>query len=67
MALPSYLYGDPCDVLDRKQQAKIKKSCEGCMHGFSLSFKDGVVSNGCGKGKKYGRRCELYLKESANV
>ena len=58
-ALPSYMYKNPQDVLEWKQESAIKKSCIGCVHGFSIQFKTGVA-HGCGKNKKYGRRCEHY-------
>lgn len=60
MALPAWMYKDPSDVLQSKQEARIRKSCDGCIHAFALGFKNGSVSNGCDKGKKFGRRCELY-------
>ena len=58
-ALPSYMYGNPQDVLERKQESAIKRSCIGCVHGFSMQFKSGTA-HGCSKHKRYGRRCELY-------
>lgn len=59
-ALPAYMYKDPSEVLERKQEAAIKKSCLGCIHGFSMEFASGMVAQGCDKHKRYGRRCELY-------
>jgi len=59
MALPFYQYRDPEEVLERKQEAELRKSCVGCVHGFKMEFAGGVA-NGCDKNRRYGRRCELY-------
>lgn len=59
MALPRYLYANPQDVLEWKQEYERRKSCLGCVHGFTIQFKNGTAM-GCDKNKKYGRRCELY-------
>lgn len=57
--LPSWMYKDPCDVLERKQENELRKSCTGCAYGFEIMFKSGPA-NGCEKGKKYGKRCILF-------
>lgn len=59
MALPHYLYKDPCDVLEQKQEHEAKKSCHGCIHSYKLEFKSGI-ENGCIKGRRFGKRCKLY-------
>lgn len=59
MALPHYQYRDPCDVLERKQNAALKKTCYGCIYEFKMAFQSSVVM-GCDKNKKHGRKCELY-------
>lgn len=59
MALPSFYYQDPMDVLDQKQQREIKKSCAGCAHGFEIMFKSGAAK-GCDLGKLYGKKCNSF-------
>lgn len=59
MALPSHFYGDPCEVLERKQEHELKKLCTGCIHIFKVEFKSDVEYS-CNKGKRYGRRCKFY-------
>lgn len=59
-ALPHYQYRNPEEVLERKQEAELRKSCIGCVHGFKMEFANGVTANGCSKHKLYGRRCQLY-------
>ena len=61
MALPSFLYRNPQEVLERKQEMEARKSCVGCAHTFILEFKNGFEI-GCDKDRKFGRRCELYFK-----
>lgn len=58
-ALPRHMYRDPSEVLERKQEAELRKSCVGCMHGFKMEF-HASVANGCDKGRRFGRRCELF-------
>lgn len=58
-ALPSWMYRNPEEVLERKQESEARRSCVGCVHGFTIQFKNGPAM-GCDKNKKYGRRCELY-------
>ena len=59
MAFPKYLYGDPCEILERKQERDLKKSCTGCIHSYKLEFKSGIEW-GCDKGKRFGKRCHFY-------
>lgn len=59
MTLPAYMYKDPADVLESKQERQLKKSCVGCIHAMEYEFKDSREKI-CDKGKAYGRRCELY-------
>lgn len=61
--LPSYMYRDPCEVLERNQEMEIRKSCAGCVHVFKIEF-HGSIETGCNKGKVYGRRCKFYQEES---
>lgn len=61
-ALPSYFYRDPSEVLERKQEAAIKKSCVGCVHSFAIEFVSGIA-HGCNMRRKYGSRCEHYRSE----
>lgn len=58
-ALPRYMYKNPCDVLEQKQQHELRKSCVGCAHSFRMQFKKGVEM-GCEKGRRYGKRCKYY-------
>lgn len=58
-ALPAWMYRNPEEVLERKQESEARRSCVGCVHGFTIQFKNGPAM-GCDKNKKYGRRCELY-------
>ena len=58
-ALPKWMYKNPEEVLERKQEAELRKSCIGYVHGFKMEFKSGVAM-GCDKNRKYGKRCELY-------
>lgn len=62
MALDSFMYEDPANVLQRKQEleAKKTKACGDCIHKRSMEFR-GEVGNFCEfKRHVYGRRCELY-------
>ena len=59
MALPKYMYRDPCEILQNKQERELKKSCVGCIHSFKLEFASGVEF-GCDKGRRYGKRCKYY-------
>ena len=59
MALPSCMYKDPADVLESKQERKLKKSCVGCVHAIEYEFKYSRQKI-CDKGNAYGRRCKLY-------
>lgn len=58
-ALPSYMYRNPCDVLELKQEYLRRKSCVGCVHAFRVEI-TGSIEMGCNKGKRYGKRCKLY-------
>lgn len=58
-ALPSYMYRNPEEVLERKQEHELRKSCAGCIYGFEIMFKSGSAM-GCNKNKLYGRRCNLF-------
>lgn len=62
MALHSYLYKNPMDVLEQKQERELRKSCTGCIHGFKIMFNSGPAM-GCNKGKLYGKRCILFQEE----
>lgn len=57
--LPSWMYKDPMDVLEQKQERELKKLCTGCAHEFEIMFKSGPAM-GCDKGKLYGKRCNLF-------
>lgn len=59
MALPSFYYKDPMDVLDQKQQIELKKTCIGCVHAFEIMFKSGPAK-GCDLGKLYGKKCNSF-------
>lgn len=59
MALPRYMYGDPMDVLEQKQEREARQSCVGCMHGFKMEFKSGIEM-GCEKNRRWRRRCKFY-------
>lgn len=59
MALPNYLYRDPCDVLEQKQERELRMSCSGCVNSFKMEVA-GSIEQGCSKGNKFGRRCNLY-------
>ncbi len=58
-ALPRWMYRNPEEVLERKQEAALRKSCIGCVHGFKMEFEKSSA-NGCDKGRRFGKRCELY-------
>lgn len=58
-ALPSYMYKNPQQVLEDKQEREVRLLCIGCVHGFKMEF-EGSTVNGCDKGRRFGRRCELY-------
>lgn len=58
MALDSHLYGDPMIILERKQQARIRKDeqCGACI--FKSIFKGEPY---CAKSRQtYGHRCFNY-------
>lgn len=59
MALPSFYYKNPMDVLEQKQEHELRKSCAGCIHGFEIMFKSGA-EKGCNLGKMHGKRCSLF-------
>ena len=61
MALPAYLYRNPMEVLEQKQERELKRSCVGCVHVFQVEFK-GVAESACNKGKVFGKRCKLYKR-----
>jgi len=63
MALPAYLYRNPMEVLEQKQENELNRSCAGCVHVYRVEI-GGSVENGCNKGKVYGRRCKFYQEES---
>lgn len=60
--LDNWMYGDPERVLERKQEAELRKAkaCGDCIHKRSMEFK-GEVAHFCSfKRHQYGRRCELF-------
>lgn len=57
--LPSWMYRNPEEVLERKQETELRKSCAGCVHAIEYEFKYSKQKI-CDKGKSYGRRCKLY-------
>lgn len=63
--LPAYMYKNPMDILEQKQERELKKSCKGCAHVFQVEFK-GAAESGCNKGRVFGKRCKLY-KRGDNV
>ena len=44
--LPAYMYRDPCEVLQQKQERELKRSCAGCVHVYLVEI-GGSVENGC--------------------
>ncbi len=64
-ALPSWMYKNPQDVLEQKQEYELKRSCIGCIHSFKIEFKSGSAM-GCDKRRRYGRRCEFYQSTGVN-
>lgn len=38
-ALPSWMYRNPEEVLERKQESEARRSCVGCVHSFAIEFK----------------------------
>lgn len=61
-ALPSWMYKNPCDVLEMKQNREaneLKRSCAGCYFEYEIVFKAGT-KKGCEKGRRYGRKCSSY-------
>ena len=61
-ALPSWMYKNPMDVLEQKQQRELKKTCTGCVHAYLVEI-GGSVENGCNVGKVFGKRCNLYREK----
>lgn len=61
-ALPSYMYRNPEEVLERKQEHELRKSCTGCAHAFEIMF-NSCAAMGCNKGKRHGRRCNLFQEK----
>ena len=60
--LPAYMYRDPCEVLQQKQERELRISCLGCIHAYRVEF-GGSVENGCNVGKVFGKRCNLYREK----
>ncbi|KAB1444190.1 hypothetical protein F7890_21260 [Bordetella bronchiseptica] len=62
--LKKWEFRDPFLVVMSRQQAELKRSCNGCRHTRTVEspFGDEVVR--CLKGRPYGRKCDRY--ESAN-
>jgi hypothetical protein len=52
-ALPAHFYRDPAEVYERLEAA----TCTGCAHSARV-----LGSDICIKGRKYGRRCKLYVE-----
>ena len=44
--LPAYMYRDPCEVLQQKQERELRRSCAGCVHVYLVEI-GGSVENGC--------------------
>jgi hypothetical protein len=65
MALDSYIYGDPCKVLEQKQEAAARKerACGQCIHRLTMPLKNEVYVFCEFKRKSYGKRCELYATD----
>lgn len=61
-ALPSYMYRNPEEVLERKQEYEFRKSCTGCVHAYEVMF-GSLLAKACNKGKRYGKRCNLYREK----
>lgn len=59
MALPHFMYRDPCEVLESKQEHELRKSCSGCVYEMQVMFKS-VAVKACAMDKKFGRRCRFY-------
>lgn len=60
--LPAYMYRDPCEVLQQKQERELRRSCAGCVHVYRVKFKESQEF-GCTKGKTFGKRCNLYREK----
>jgi hypothetical protein len=60
-ALPAFMYKNPQDVLERKQETALKKTCIGCIHSYRINFVSGP-GFGCEKGRKFGKRCQHYAR-----
>jgi hypothetical protein len=59
--LPSHCYGDPLDVLLKKEA----RSCKGCVHEGKMSWELETI-NYCEKGRKHGERCDHYLERTTH-
>ena len=64
-ALPHWHYRDPAEVLQRKQENKERKSCNGC------SFEDEILMAGkpekyCLHGNRHGKRCNFFKLKDVN-
>jgi hypothetical protein len=60
MAIDSYRYRDPLEVLIAKES----RTCKGCAHEVCAEFRIGGqkrVYKSCSKSRKHGRRCRQYL------
>lgn len=60
--LPAYMYRDPCEVLQQKQERELRRSCAGCVHAYRVEI-GGSAENGCNKGRVFGKRCNLYREK----
>lgn len=49
-------YADPCEVLERAEE----RTCKGCTNERLYHIADCILI--CGKGKRHGRRCGLYVE-----
>lgn len=54
MALPAFMYGDPADVVERKET----QSCEGCRHNREETLWGKTVGYCAKNSKRYGKGCE---------
>jgi len=52
--------GDPLMILISREQAAIKRSCEGCVNVRTVVNPFGETVTKCLKGRPYGKKCSKY-------
>jgi len=58
--LQKWEFRDPMLVVMSRQQAALKRSCEGCANARTVQTPFGDTMRRCLKGKPYGKKCKQY-------